>query len=294
MSDNYADDSQTQIDQLRKKFLMTGAIEWRSLIRDPYHLVFVMPWWLFFCMITLIYFATNLFFAFLYLLDQNAIANAQSGSFTDAFAFSVQTLATIGYGAMFPQTAYAHAVVSIEALVGFIEVGLLTGLIFSRFAKSTARILFSKHAVVCNYNNVPTLMFRIANRRHNLILEAKLSAYLLIDEVSVEGQKLRRFYDLKLLRDKTPNFILSWLAMHPIDQSSPLFQRSPQELIDCQATILATVIGLDETVMQEIHARHSYSINEILWNYRFVDIFSYLPNGKMQINYRNFHEIEAV
>lgn len=273
---------------------MTGAIEWRSLIRDPYHLFFVMPWWLFFCMITLVYLATNLIFAFLYTLDQNAIANAESGSFAHAFAFSVQTLATIGYGAMFPQTDYAHILVSIESLVGFIEVGLLTGLIFSRFAKSTARILFSRYAVVCNYNNVPTLMFRIANRRHNLILEARLSAYLLIEEVSLEGQKLRRFYDLKLLRDKTPNFILSWLAMHPIDPSSPLWERSLQELSDCQATILVTVIGLDETVMQEIHARYSYSINEVLWNYRFVDIFNYLPNGKTQINYRKFHEVEAV
>jgi len=294
MSGNYADNSQKPMDQQRKQLFMTGAIDWRSLIRDPYHLFFVMPWWLFFCMIALIYLVTNLLFALLYTLDQNAIANAQSGSFADAFAFSVQTLATIGYGAMYPQTAYAHAVVTIEALVGFVEVGLLTGLIFSRFAKSTARILFSKHAVVCNYNNVPTLMFRIANRRHNLILEARLSAYLLIEEVSIEGQKLRRFYDLKLLRDKTPNFILSWLAMHPIDQSSPLFERSLQELINRQATILVTVIGLDETVMQEIHARHSYSVSEILWNYRFVDIFSYLPNGKAQINYRRFHEVEAV
>jgi len=114
--------------QLAPRNRATKKIDWRSLMRDPYHLFFVMPWWLFFATIAIVYLATNLFFAFF--LDHSAIANAKSGSFTDAFVFSVQTLATIGYGAMFPQTGYAHALVCIEALVGFVEVGLLTGLIF--------------------------------------------------------------------------------------------------------------------------------------------------------------------
>jgi inward rectifier potassium channel len=206
----------------------------------------------------------------------------------------VQTYGTIGYGAMFPKSLYTNTIVTVESLVSLIEVAVLTGLIFGRFSRSTARVVFSEVATVTRYNGTPTLMFRLANQRSNIILEARLNAYLLIHEVSAEGQKLRRFYDLKLLRDKTPNFILSWLAMHPIDKDSPLFHLSEQELQARHATIIITVIGLDETIMQEIHARHTYSIADIFWGYRFLDIFQQLPNGKTRINYQNFNQIELV
>ncbi|MFN3926682.1 MAG: ion channel [Pseudanabaenaceae cyanobacterium] len=271
-----------------------GLYDWRSFWRDPYHLLFFVPWWAFFLIILAIYLATNLLFAIAYSFDLQGIANAEQGSFLDAFFFSVHTYGTIGYGSMYPKSIYVNSIVTIESIVSLIEVALLTGLTFSRFARSNARIVFSKVATVANYNGVPTLMFRLANQRSNIILEAKINACLLIDEVSQEGHKLRRFYDLNLIRDKTPYFILSWLAMHPIDQNSPFYLLSQEALEERQAVIIVTVIGLDETVMQELHARHVYYMSDILWNHRFVDIFEQLPNGKTRINYRHFNMVEPV
>lgn len=273
-------------------FQIEGFNSWRSFARDPYHLFTFMPWWIFLSAISLIYGLTNILFATAYSLDLNGIANATG--WIDAFFFSVQTLGSIGYGAMYPQSVYIHSVVTVEAFAGLLEIALLTGLVFTRFSRSHARIIFSKVMVVCPYNGVNCLMFRIANQRQNLILEAKLSAYLLINEISEEGQELRRFYDLELVRNTTPNLVLSWLAMHSIDAQSPLYNLSPQQLRERMANILVTVVGLDQTVMQEIHTRHTYRIEDICWQSRFADIFQRLPNHKVRINYQLFHSIESL
>jgi inward rectifier potassium channel len=262
--------------------------------RDPYHFLLTITWPKFFALTGFCYVATNALFALLYLAGGDAIKNARPGSFWDAFSFSVQTMATIGYGAMYPQTGYANVLVSIEALVGLMGVAAATGLMFARFSRPTARVLFSRVAVVAPHNGVPTLMLRVANERRNQILEAQMGLSLVRDEVTEEGQYIRRFYDLKLLRSQTRIFALSWTVMHEIDESSPLYGATPEFLAEAETDIVATLTGIDETASQTVHARHYYVTDEILWNMRFVDIFSRKPDGRRILDFTRFHDVTSL
>ena len=221
----------------------------------------------------------------------DSIANARPGSFADAFFFSVQTMASIGYGAMYPKTDYANMVVAIEALVGLMSLAMATGLMFARFSRPTAKVLFSKIAVIVPYNGKPTLMFRTANERHNQIFEAEMHVSLVRDEASIEGVVMRRFYDLKLVRKQTPIFALTWTGMHIIDETSPLYGETAETLHHSNIEIIVILTGMDETVAQTIHTRHSYLADEIHWNHRFVDILVTMPDGKRLIDYTRFHDV---
>ncbi len=273
-----------------------GLNQWLSYWRDPYHLFLTVPWWVFLVLLTLGYGLVNTVFAWLYLMDGNpgAIANAQPGSFADAFFFSVQTLGSIGYGAMYPTTLYTNAVVAIQAMVSIVSVAVITGLAFARFSRSHARVSFSQVAVVELYDGRPTFVFRTANRRRNQILEAQLKVYLLRDEVSAEGQQMRRFYRVPLIRDETPRFTLGWTVMHTIDESSPLFGETVQSLEKRNTTILVSLSGLDETIMQPLHARHVYAARDVWWEHRFVDMMHATARGDRYVDYRFFNAIEPI
>jgi inward rectifier potassium channel len=260
-------------------------------IRDIYHLLMILEWEKFILLILVFYLIANVMFALLYLLGGDCIQNARTGSFSDAFFFSVQTMATIGYGGMYPKTDYAHIIVTIEALFGIVEVAILTGLAFGRFSVPTAKVLFSKVAVVTTYNQIPTLMFRATNERNNLIVEAQVRATLIINEISEEGELMRRLYDLELVRNQTPLLALSWMIMHPINPDSPLYGLTTEKLIAQEGEILITLTGIDETVSQTIHTHHSFLADEILWDHKFVDIFSRCSDGKVIIDYTNFHNV---
>ncbi|HEY9598624.1 MAG TPA: ion channel [Cyanophyceae cyanobacterium] len=259
--------------------------------RDPYHVLLTIDWAKFIGLTVVSYITINTLFALLYLAQENSIKNARPGSFFDAFSFSVQTMATIGYGAMYPQTDYANILVSIEAFVGLIGVALGTGLAFARFSRPTAKVLFSRVAVITPHNGIPTLIFRVANERRNQIIEAQLGVSLLRNEVTTEGEYMRRFYDLQLVRNQTRNFSLTWTVMHPIDEGSPLYGETPESMTESETDITVTLIGFDETVAQTIHARHYYLAEEILWNMRFADIFSTKRDGRRVIDYNRFHDV---
>ncbi len=261
---------------------------------DLYHWLLALRWRPFLILISLFYLSINCLFALLYMTTGDGIANAKAGSFKDAFFFSIQTLSTVGYGSMYPESLYAQILVTLEIWIGLLLLTILTGLMFARFSRPTAKVIFSNVAVICSYNGIPTLMFRAANRRDNRILEAQVKVSFLLNEISPEGHQLRRFYDLKLLRSQTPIFGLSWLIMYPIDQNSPLYGESKDSLELKEAEIWITLTGLDETFSQTIHTRHSYAIDEIWQNRRFVDIFSRNANGEYYIDLSHFHEIIPV
>jgi inward rectifier potassium channel len=273
------------------KFEVMGMGAWYSYWRDPYHLLLTIPWSGFIPLICVLYVTINALFAVAYWLGGDCIANARPGSFLDLFFFSVQTLASIGYGAMYPKTTYANIVVTIEAMIGLMGIALMTGLAFARFSRPTARVIFSRVAVITAHDAKPTLMFRTANQRRNTILEAQMRVYLMRDEVTAEGQFMRRIYDLQLLRNQTPNFSLSWSVVHVIDQFSPLYGMTSESLSDTNSMLIISLSGIDETVAQVVHARHSYSANEILWNNRFVDIFYHTSDGHRYIDYNRFHDV---
>ncbi|MDJ0705651.1 MAG: ion channel [Leptolyngbyaceae cyanobacterium MO_188.B28] len=262
--------------------------------RDLYYHLLTMPWSGFIGLLALLYMAVNALFAVAYLLGGDCIASPNPGSFSDAFFFSVQTMASIGYGAMHPTTVYANWLVVMESFMGLLFIAMATGMIFSRFSLPTARILFSHVAVITHHNDVPTLMFRTANKRRNRILEAQLWVTLVRDEITPEGEYLRRFHDLSLIRSHTPLFALTWTAMHPIDANSPLYGETYESLSQSRAEIVVTITGIDETMSQTIHARHSFITDEILWNRKFVDILGWTREGRRAIDFNNFHRVKSV
>lgn len=261
---------------------------------DLYHVLLKIKWWPFLGLITATYMGINIIFACLYLLTNDGIANAQKNSFLDAFFFSIHTLSTVGYGSMYPQNLAAQIIAAVEIFLGVLLMAILAGIMFARFSRPTARVMFSKVAVICPYYGIPTLMFRAANRRENQIIEAQVRVTLLKNEISPEGQQMRRFYDLNLTRERTPVFALSWLIMHPIDHQSPLSGLSLEELAEVDAELWISLTGLDETFSQTIHSRYAYNIEEIFWNHRLVDIFTIKDDGTRFLDLRKFHETQPL
>ncbi|MGB8700549.1 MAG: ion channel [Thermosynechococcaceae cyanobacterium] len=276
------------------KFKAEGLGAWYHYWRDPYHLLLTIPWWGFVSIVGIAYLLLNMMFAGLYLLGGNVLTGARPGSFEDAFFFSVQTLGSIGYGVISPQTTYANVIVTLEALASLLVIAVVTGLSFARFSKPTARVIFSDYVVIVPHNGVPTLMFRMANQRGNQILEAQLRLYLLRSERTAEGESFYRVHSLDLLRDRNPGFSLSWTAMHPIGPSSPLYGATPETLVQDHAQLVISMSGIDETVSYTVTLRHVYGASQILFDYRFVDIIETTPDGDRYFNRAKFHDVEPL
>ncbi len=249
--------------------------DWRHHWREPYHLMLAIPWPGFVGLIAASYLALNLIFALLYLLDPGGIGGVPGGGpagFAEAFFFSVQTLGSIGYGALHPASLWVNLVVTLEALGGLIFIAVTTGLAFARFSRSRARILFSAVATVEPWNGVPTLTFRIVNVRRNGILDGRMRLYLALEERSSEGFMLRRLLPLTLLRAESIHFQLMWTLMHTIDDQSPLQGHTPESLAARHGELLAAFQGVDETLQSPVHARWTYRPSDLRLNARFADI----------------------
>jgi inward rectifier potassium channel len=259
---------------------------------DIYHAVLTAPWWAFFVALAAIFAAVNTVFALLYMSDPHGIDHAQG--FWDYFLFSVQTIGSANYTVMFPKTIYANVVVSVEAFFGILNLALITGVVFARFSRPFARVIFSSVAVVAPFNGVPTLMFRAANQRGNQILNAEVSVSLARQMTTAEGLVMRRFEELRLVRSRSPLFALSWTVMHQIDESSPLHGATIDSLYENQVEIIILLSGRDDTLSDMIYARHSYMPDEILWNRRFIDVLEVTPSGRRLLNLHCFHKTEVL
>ena len=266
----------------------------------PYHLLLTISWQGFLAAVTVAYIGLNLIFAAAYLAcGPDALvgtgAGMLGGRFGQAFFFSVETFATIGYGQIAPNGLPANVVVTIEALVGLMYQALATGLLFARFTRPTAALLFSRHAVVAPYNDGQALMFRIVNRRRNEIIE--LGAQVLFSAVEPDGRGgvVRRYSLLPLERNKVTFFPLSWTIVHPIDGASPLAGRTVDELVRAEAEILVLLSGIDEAVEQTVHARSSYRADEIVWNARFQSMYLHTDaRSRVSVDISRVHEIERL
>ena len=261
-------------------------IPWRA---DLYHRALTLRWWEFLGLGCAVYLLINLLFAGLYLLQTGAIGGAPR-SFLNAFFFSVQTIATIGYGQMSPATVYANVLVTIETMAGLVFLALSTGVVFARISRPTARVVFGRVVTVAPQDGVPTLSFRIGNERSSQILEADVTVTLLRYERTLEGVPFRRFYTLPLARSHTPVFALTFTVMHHIGPDSPLHGATAESLAAEDAELLISVTGLEETTSQTVHARHSYLPEEILFGRRFADIFTTDADGARVLDYTRFHE----
>lgn len=261
--------------------------------RDIYHRALEVNWPTFFALLAGLFFMLNTVFAGLYSLGTASIANQSPPGFVGAFFFSVETLATVGYGDMHPQTLYAHCIATLEIFVGMSGIALATGLVFARFSRPRAKIMFVRNPIVRTLNGKPTLMVRAANARQNVIAEATAKLRLLQDERSPEGYTLYKIRDLTLVRSEHPIFLLGWILMHVIDETSPLFGATAASLAAGDALLLLTIGGSDETAAQTLLARHSWRHDEIRWGHRYVDLM-HDEGNVTHVDYANFHETVPV
>jgi inward rectifier potassium channel len=260
---------------------------------DLYHYLVTVSWPALIGIIALAFIIANLVFAVGYFFD-GGVENARYSSFADMFFFSVQTMATIGYGKMVPVTLVSNILVSIEALTGLVALALMTGLVFAKFSRPTARVRFSRYVVIGPRDGTTSLMIRMANMRANRIVEANIHVVFTRWETTVEGESIRRFYDLAMTRSRSAMFALSWTAVHRIVEDTPLFGQTHDSLADSQPEIVVSITGLDETFSQTIHARHTYELDEIIWGARFADVLILHPDGSRSIEYTRFDDVEML
>ncbi|HUL45148.1 MAG TPA: ion channel [Bacteroidota bacterium] len=265
--------------------------------QNTYHALITMSWSKFFFLIVAGYFATNAFFALCYLLcGADALQGFQTLSpenrLLEDFFFSIQTIATIGYGGVSPATVSANLVVSVESLVGLLGFALVTGLLFARFSRPSAQIIYSQHAIVAPYRGATAFEFRIANERSNELIELACTVTMSRIEQDRQGNPIRKFYPLTLERDRVVFFPLHWVVVHPIDGNSPLNNETEDSLRESDAEFLILVTGTDETFSQTVHSRSSYKYHEVRWGWKFSDMFLSSDNQKVGIDLRKIHDIE--
>jgi inward rectifier potassium channel len=260
------------------------------LFTDFYHHLLTSSWPALLLQIVIAFIAVNIPFALAYYLV-GGIENAHS--FSDVFFFSVETIATIGYGKMSPTTIASQILMSFEALCGLINFALITGLIFAKFSRPTARVRFSRVAVISKRDGVPSLMFRMANVRSSKIVEAQIHVAFSQDERTREGEYVRRFYDLELSRYRNAIFAYSWTAIHPIQPGSPLFGATSEALLKADAGVTVSLTGIDEVFSQTVYARYSYRATDIIWGARLVDIIDETLEIGSRFDYAKFDEFES-
>jgi inward rectifier potassium channel len=259
---------------------------------DLYHGVLIAPWWLFFVGTAIFFLALNAVFALFYIADPHGLLHARPGSFWDAFLFSVETITSVDKSAVVPQGVYANIVVVTEAFIGILNLAMITGVMFARFSRPSSRVLFSRVAVITQFDGVPTLMFRAANQRGNQILDAGVSVSVARQARTSEGIVMRRFEELPLLRARSPLFALSWTIMHRIDEASPLYGLTMEDMIEKQIELIVLLSGTDDTLADVIYARHAYRPDDIVWDHRFVDVLSLNHQGKRVVDLTRFHDTE--
>jgi inward rectifier potassium channel len=208
------------------------------------------------------------------------------------FYFSIEALATVGYGDMHPQTEYGHFIATVEIFTGMSFLAVMTGLIFARFSRPRARFVFADYPVVTSRDGKPPLMIRMANARHNTISRANARLWIIRAERTKEGDQLRRFYELKLDRQEHPMFVLSWTLFHTIDKDSPLHGSTGGDLVEAEALLVLNVSGLDDASAQQLYARRVYSSHDIRWQHRYRDIASVSAQGLFVLDYTKFHDTE--
>jgi inward rectifier potassium channel len=260
---------------------------------DLYHRSMTVYWPVFFGSAAAIFVALNAVFGFLYSLGHEPIANAAENGPLAYFYFSIETLATVGYGDMHPQTNYGHLIATVEIFTGMSFLAVMTGLIFARFSRPRARFVFAKEAVITRHEGRPTLMIRLANARHNTVSRASARLWIIRAERSKEGDQLRRFYEIKLDRSEHPMFVLSWMLFHVIDKDSPLHGVTASDLAEGDALLVLNVGGVDDSSAQQLYARHVYSWRDIRWQHRYRDITSVSAQGRFLLDYTKFDDVVA-
>jgi inward rectifier potassium channel len=257
---------------------------------DISHRCMTASWPSFIAGAALVFILFNTIFGFLYWLGDNPVSNVTHSDYIDYLYFSIETLSTAGYGDMHPQTHYGHFVATVELFTGIFSMSVMTGLVFARFSRPRARLLFANNPVITTREGKPTLMVRFANERHNIIGNATARLWMLKNTVNNDGESLRRFYELSLEKNEHPALALSWTLYHVLDETSPLYNFDADAMKAASVSLVVVVSGYDVVAAQTIHARRSYDHTEIRFGQRYADILEELDGGRVRIDYGKFHD----
>ena len=271
-----------------------GPRTFQERVMDLYHYFFSLSWPKFFVHVLTVYLLINLIFGILYFLLGVHPSDGQTlrglERFKEDFFLSVETLTAIDYGRIQPSGWLTYVLMTLQALLGILTLATITGLFYARFSRPTAKLIFSNKAIMGQHEGVLYFYFRVANQRLNQIVEAHMALTLSKNEISKEGEYNRKFYNLKLDRDYSPLFALSWTVRHPVDQHSPLHGLNEKEMQEAQIAILASLTGIDETFAQPIMARHAYTVEDIVHNKRFKDIIHW-NDKRVSMDINSIHEV---
>ena len=264
---------------------------WRRLA--SYHFLLNMTWPRFFGVVFFVFVGINAVFALAYYLCGPGTVQGDVGvqnQFLRCFFFSVDTFATIGYGNLSPAGVGAHILVSFEALVGLMTFAIATGLVFAKFARPTANIVYSKHAIIAPYRGITAFEFRIINGSHNQLIDVEARVTLTRFEDN-QGTAQRKFYPLSLERDRVSFFPAAWTVVHPIDNASPLSGITHEQMIASRSEFLVLLTATDETFSQVVQSRSSYVAEEVVWGVKFANLFQ---DGDriLTIDMDRFHAVE--
>jgi inward rectifier potassium channel len=266
----------------------------REVFHDLFHHFMTVSWPRLFATFAAFFLAFDTLFGFLYYLVPGCLANLNPPGFSGAFFFSVETLATVGYGDMHPQTLYGHSIAMVEIFVGLMSLALITGLMFARFSRPRARFIFTRNIVVRRLDGRITFMIRAANLRQNVVQDASAHLYMMRDEVTPEGFWIRRVIDLPLIRSQHPMFVLGWTVMHEIDESSPLHGATAESLLESDPAFVLSMSGSDQSTGQTLTARAEYSHRDIRWNATFRDVLEKAPDGTLHLDYTKFDDVDPL
>ena len=259
----------------------------RHVLRDAYHTFLRAPWSLAIAFIAAGFLAVNVVFGFAYLFA-GGVDNMHAGSFWDAFVFSVQTLGTIGYGVMSPRSDAANVIMIAESITGIVVIAIVTGLVFTKFARTTAQVAFTSLAVITPHDGKPTLMFRIGNRRSNVIVDAHLRAIASMTKTTTEGELFYKLYDVKLVRDHQSAMRRGWTVMHVIDETSPFYAMDEEAMKAAEVELEISLVGMDDVTMQTVHTLRIYTDKDIKFGCKFSETLKPLPNGDMIFDLTQF------
>jgi inward rectifier potassium channel len=273
-----------------REFLTKGLDH--SFWSDAFHNSMSASWPTFFLGFAVYFLAMNTFFAFLFWLGGDCIANARPDSFADRFYFSIETLATVGYGDMHPQNDYGHMITTLEIFTGMSTLAVYTGLVFARFARPRAKVLFANSMTFGRHDGRPMLMARLANARHSAVNEAQAEIWMLFSEETAEGPRFRRFRQLELVQRRNPIFAFSWTLFHRVDEASPLYGLGSEDLEAMDAYFVVIFEGLDDASGQKVNVRNGYGPGDVHFGHVFSDILSTSESGLPQLDYGLIHQIE--
>ncbi len=261
-------------------------------VKDLYHLMLSTSWPIFLLLLVGLYLGVNFCFAVLYTVLPGSVSQS-SGTLLEHFFFAVETMSTVGYGAMAPQSLYAHWLMVAQSITGFLLTAVSTGLMFAKFSRIQAEVLFSESVLLQVHDGKPVLTFRVANKRTAQIVDAQMNVTLVKDEMTREGISVRRLYDLKLRRHRSPLFALVWNVYHEIDNQSPLWAVTAEDLDTDKVTLIITCSGIDDSLGQTLHTRYAYNWQDFRFDVRFADIIRFEDNGIRYVDYQYFHQTET-